>query len=395
MIGVGLSVPDVATRLLSRGIVAPTVYVRTPPSITRQGSVLTATRGVWNGSPTVTGQWTRDGVAITAQTALTYTYNAATDDGAYLQYMETANTTVTAASNALISGASSDPYYYTTFAAPDGTSLAGYDGWSAIGTAKPEMMTINNNDLFQTADLPGNNAMFVHQTANSDFDFEVKANTAAANGTHGGPKYLVVRVTDSSNYAVVNFDWNNWSSEKRVGGAYATLKSYTSRSIPDGTLVRVRLQGDYLRILFDGVETNETLNANGGLGFYVGDVPAITRVGFLGQSLPPYPQAYVYDAALYGVLKGTITVSQSSVTAKQATLSGTVTGSVTALQASVLSSTGKVILPWASVTGLSGSSFTVTTQTLPGVVTGDTVTVWLRDSVNKSIAKGTSVLITS
>jgi hypothetical protein len=46
----------------------------TPPSIAGTpliGSTLTATAGTWEGSPTITGQWRRDNVAIAGETGTT------------------------------------------------------------------------------------------------------------------------------------------------------------------------------------------------------------------------------------------------------------------------------------------------------------------------------------
>lgn len=70
------------------------------------GQTLTATPGTWTGTPTptVTGNWQRNGVNISGATALTYNVNNTTDVGQNITYEETASNsagTVTADSNTL------------------------------------------------------------------------------------------------------------------------------------------------------------------------------------------------------------------------------------------------------------------------------------------------------
>ena len=86
--------------------IAPTVDVNPviagTPGI---GNVYTATTGTYSGNPTptVTGQWLRDGVAIVGETGLTYTQTA-DDIGPAITYRETATNavgSVQATSNAL------------------------------------------------------------------------------------------------------------------------------------------------------------------------------------------------------------------------------------------------------------------------------------------------------
>lgn len=64
------------------------------------GSTLTRVAGTWTGSPTITGQWLRDGVAISGATGTTHTV-VADDVGAEITYRETADGSTTATSAAV------------------------------------------------------------------------------------------------------------------------------------------------------------------------------------------------------------------------------------------------------------------------------------------------------
>ncbi|MGV0982325.1 MAG: hypothetical protein ACOYB0_08195 [Polynucleobacter sp.] len=75
----------------------------TPPAIVVDGggsiktnSNVTATPGVWSGSPTVTGAWYKNGIPIAGATALTYAL-AVTDEGGTITYRERATNVAGAA----------------------------------------------------------------------------------------------------------------------------------------------------------------------------------------------------------------------------------------------------------------------------------------------------------
>ncbi len=105
------------------------------------GDTLTRTAGTWTGTPTpsVTGQWRRDGVAIAGETGATYTIVQA-DSGAVIDYLETATNaegTATQDSNDITA---------QTFAAPTigaGLSIAGTEEVGETLTATAAAVTGN------------------------------------------------------------------------------------------------------------------------------------------------------------------------------------------------------------------------------------------------------------
>lgn len=74
----------------------------TPPSIDnlspKVGDTLTRTAGAWSGTPSITGQWKRGGVAIMGETGTTYVV-AVADIGAVITYTETDSVSSTSATS--------------------------------------------------------------------------------------------------------------------------------------------------------------------------------------------------------------------------------------------------------------------------------------------------------
>jgi surface protein len=92
------------------------------------GDVLTRTAGTWSGVPTpsIAGQWRRNGVAIPGETGTTYTIVAA-DSGAAIDYLETATNAEGSAS------ADSNDITAQTFAAPTNDVAPSISGNTGLG----------------------------------------------------------------------------------------------------------------------------------------------------------------------------------------------------------------------------------------------------------------------
>lgn len=116
----------------------------TAPSISGSdglGDTLTRTAGSWSGTPTpsVSGQWRRNGVAIPSETGATYTIVAA-DSGAAIDYIETATNAEGSATQ------DSNDITVQTFAAPTigaGLSIAGTEEVGETLTATAASVTGN------------------------------------------------------------------------------------------------------------------------------------------------------------------------------------------------------------------------------------------------------------
>jgi hypothetical protein len=116
----------------------------TAPSIAGNdslGDTLTRTAGSWSGVPTpsVSGQWRRNGVAIPSETGATYTIVAA-DSGASIDYIETATNAEGSATQ------DSNDITVQTFAAPTigaGLSIAGTEEVGSTLTATAASVTGN------------------------------------------------------------------------------------------------------------------------------------------------------------------------------------------------------------------------------------------------------------
>jgi hypothetical protein len=116
----------------------------TAPSIAGDdslGDTLTRTAGSWSGTPTpsVSGQWRRNGVAISGETGATYTIVAA-DSGADIDYLETATNAVGSATQ------DSNDITVQTFASPTigaGLSIAGTEEVGETLTATAASVTGN------------------------------------------------------------------------------------------------------------------------------------------------------------------------------------------------------------------------------------------------------------
>ena len=116
----------------------------TAPSIAGDdglGDTLTRTAGSWSGTPTpsVSGQWRRNGVAIPSETGATYTIVAA-DSGASIDYIETATNAEGSATQ------DSNDITVQTFAAPTigaGLSIAGTEEVGETLTATAAAVTGN------------------------------------------------------------------------------------------------------------------------------------------------------------------------------------------------------------------------------------------------------------
>ena len=116
----------------------------TAPSIAGDdglGDTLTRTAGSWSGTPTpsVSGQWRRNGVAISGETGATYTIVAA-DSGASIDYIETATNAEGSATQ------DSNDITVQTFASPTigaGLSIAGTEEVGETLTATAAAVTGN------------------------------------------------------------------------------------------------------------------------------------------------------------------------------------------------------------------------------------------------------------
>lgn len=382
-------------------VAAAGVVATTAPSIAgtpANGQTLTATPGVWTGSPTIVGGWYRDGTAI-GNSTLTYVYSSAADDGRYITYKETANGTIASVSNALIAGQNA-LYYSTSFAGADGTELIGYDGWADSSGSHTGVLKLSGNDLFQYA--TGDNLRIKHAAPGNDHEARLTVGFPAGqtSGNASTHRYLGARFTNLSNGVVLDFTNNGGSVHKFVAGTDTTLGAFAGfgRDLVDGDVMSLRVVGNYAKVYLNGTQTAQSAAANGGLGYDISDVPASSFVAFgptqiAGGATYPFKVAQAF--AVYSIPANDIAVSSvsveniSGVGTQRIRLQGTVSGTVTQLQALVLSPTGVVLSDWSNVAGLSGSAFNVVTPQLPQAAEGATVTVWLRDATLKSVATST------
>lgn len=375
------------------GILPPAIV--TPPSIAGTltgGSTITCTSGSWN-TGTATRQWYRDGSPISGQTGLTYTYSAASDDGCYLSCVET-NGAATSMSNVLISGQNSD-YYSTSFAGANNTDIQGWDGWSTAATGQYELY---DNDLRQIIATP---YKIKHATPANDFAASVTLSFPTnVPGDPSAVRFLYPRYTDENNYIECFFSINGWTVSKRIAGSDTMVRSFTGfgRDLVTGDTIKMRVSGDYLRVFLNGVETSQSAGANGGLGFDVSGVPASNQIAFWGSTFAgsngaAFPFTVLTDFAIESVPENSASITTAVVEnlagpigQQYIHLTGSVVGDVTQLQVLVVSPTGRLLLDWADVSGLSAPSFDVVTANLPQAAEGGNVTVWLRDKINKNTA---------
>lgn len=368
------------------------------------GSTLTATSGSWSGSPTgYAYQWKRDGANISGQTASTYTYAASTDDGRYISCTVTATNIFgsnSATSNVLIASESA-VFYTTSFVGADNTAIVGYESWAGVGFNAATKAYIIGNDFNATSSLNG--LQYTRAASTSDHEVEA-ATTYVATGANSTNtlRRLFARFTDASNYVLLDWQNSGWSLVRRVAGVTTTLQTLVTPNLVSGDVIKLRVSGNYAKVYRNGVETSQSAAANGGLGYDVSAVPAVATIalgaGDASGLSYPYP---VYTAAtINNILADQISISTIATEniggvpgVQRVRLTGSFVGSVTQLQTLVLSSTGQVLLDWADVAGLSGSSFDSVTGTLPQSAEGQTVTVWLRDKTNKDTASSSTVAV--
>ena len=353
---------------------------------------------------TATGQWHRDGVPISGQTGLTYTYNAATDDGTYLTVVET-NGAATATSNALIAGENT-VVYSTQFTGTDGTNLNGFESWDVVGlsgTLADTSLRILSNDVaihsstgrFYRKNAGSNNhisKLTIARNSGDNVASSIRMVVARGGGTQQNLLYLLVQNS-------------GWSLYKYISSVEGVLQSFVSRTLADGDTAELRVNGNYVQVWFNGVQTSQSLAQNGGLGWDVSDVPAGQYCGIrpltaTGGAQSSYPFKYAKGFEVSAIPANAITIStiaaeeiSGSPGQQRIRLTGIFTGSITQLQPLVLSSTGDVLLDWENVAGISGSSFDVVTDALPIAAQSDTVSVWLRDETNVETATSSTVAV--
>lgn len=103
----------------------PSLICTVPPSISGAntvGATLTRTAGTWtgNGTPSITGRWTRDDVTIAGQTGATYV-TVAGDVGKVIKYVEDATDATPSASSAASNGIGVTPIALANTSAPSFT----------------------------------------------------------------------------------------------------------------------------------------------------------------------------------------------------------------------------------------------------------------------------------
>lgn len=365
----------------------------TPPSIAgvlTNGSTLTCTPGIWTGG-TPTRQWYRDGVAISGATGLTYTYVAATDDGCYLTVVETVGA-VTATSNALIAGPNLN-IYTTSFAGPDGTDLNGFEGW--VSSATGRFKILNNDILIYTAPGTAVSRALVGGQTDMEVSMTLAFTAGAGPADVGNFRYIYARWTDANNNIEARIQGNGYTVSRRVAGVATQIgNGVFSPNLVTGDAISLRVKGNYARFYKNGVEVSDSITANGGLGYDVTGVPLIAKVGMNtggGTAATPFPMRFATDFSVKAVADNTVSINSTSISTSasltnqpRVTAVGSITGAVTQLQMLVVSPTGKVLLPWADVGAPTGSAFTVTSVDLPAEAQGLTVSVWVRDKINKS-----------
>lgn len=373
----------------------PTPTVITPPSIAgtlTNGSTITATPGTWS-SGTATGQWHRDGSPISGQTALTYTYVEATDAGSYLTYVE-ANGGANAISNALIAGQNTIAYA-TSFAGADGTLINGFESWVLGGSENTNTYRITGNDMSMHQAGAGDDHGVARDIGTGNLYFETTVYLDPASDSARKDRRIGIRYINSSNYVILRVHANGLRLVRRIAGTGLELLAVTNGAYAttNGQRIGLRADGNYIRIFLNGNEIAESIAANGGLGFDISGTTG-TKV-FLNSAnsgaTPAYPFKVFTDAIVQSLPASEIFIASSiveqivggNIVAK---LTGTLTGSIATMQALVLSSTGKVLLDWQDVAGISGSTFNVTTSALPIEAQGQNVIIWLRNKADHKVA---------
>lgn len=371
----------------------PTLLVL--PSITgalTNGSTLTATPAVWLNANRVSGQWQRDGVAIANATNLTYIYNTSTDDVRFIEYVETANGTKTARSNALVGGAGST--YTANFNAPDGTLLNGYDGWTTLDPGGDEWAMVGG----KLQRVKNGFHSYIHDGGSQNQIIDYVADFPAGGGSDGTDRDIYANFKDYNNNIDLRFAFNRIGLIKRVAGTATTMMAddYSFRAYP-GDAFRLRVIGGYARIFVNNVELSASASANGGLGFDCRDVPADNRFALLGDTpdnAVPYPFPVIRALSVKAIPQSNVTIiSVTSNTDMMGTtmqvipqLKGVTTNGVTAIQYAILDASGTVLRNWMDATVTAGQHFTLTLDALPTRVNGTDITVLARDPANKNVA---------
>lgn len=367
------------------------------------GSTLTSTTGTWTGLPSYTYQWKRDGVDISGQTASTYTYTTATDEGRYITCVVTATDATgsrSATSNALIAG-ETGIVYTTQFTGTDGTNLYSYESWTCLPSNNTALRILSNDLAIYAAST--NNWVKDAGVNNHTARFTIARN--AGDTTVSSLRQCLARVTDTSNHLNLQVQSSGWQMSKRVANVSTNLGAFVSRTLTDGDVAEMRVNGNYVQVWFNGVQTAESIAQNGGLGWDVSDVPASGKAGWrpnttTGGAQSTYPFNFAKGFELAQALTDSITINTiaaeniaDTLGRIQIRLTGVIAGSVTQLQALVLSPTGRILLDWADVSGISGSTFNSVTAELPASAQGISPIVWLRDKTNKKTASSSVVAI--
>jgi len=368
----------------SSGAVAPTIAGNTT-----DGSTLTATPG----RAGATGKWTRDGVAISGATGLTYVYTAATDAGRYIRYEET-QSGITAVSNAVLDGASM-LFYASDFDGADGTPFSSFEGWTGASAA----LQIVGNDLVQTS---ANGSVPIHAAPSVNFEHEVvfDCRSSGTDPNSGGIRRIYGRYTDSDNYAMLQVSQNSYRASKRVGGVETVFVNVFGKSYRENTALKIRCNGDYVRMFVNGQEIAESIAANGGLGFMIGDLPKVATVALSTAVYVPngtFPQVVanrvrISNIAANAIFVGPLTTSNIDDTPGRQVINAVITaqGSVGQMQMLILSSTGQIVQDWTNITPVANR---VTSIELPVTVEGAPTAVWTRDATTKSIASSDLITV--
>ena len=381
----------------SGGTPTPTTQPSIAGTLTN-GSTITWTPAVWS-TGTATGQWHRDGVPIVGETGLTYTYNAATDDGTYLTVVET-NGAASAVSNALIAGENT-VYFADSFVGADGTEFVGQNGWSSPDSSPTGRLQLHSGSLRQIA-AAGIDKRNVHDAGSNDHRVSLKVSLPTPTDNTNSVRALHARFSSAGNCVRLTVQANGWFLQRRVAASLEDLQTFTGWTLADGDEVALEVAGNSARVYRNGVETAQSAAANGGSGYNISTVVPGSNIALAFASLPgaaSYPFAVASETRIESVPANRIHISTVAVESvpgiigqQRVRLTGSVAGSVAQLQALVLSSTGVVLLDWADVAGLTGSTFDAVTD-LPQAAEGDTIAVWLRDDTNVETATSTVVAV--
>jgi hypothetical protein len=168
------------------------------------GQTLTRTAGVWSGSPTpsVTGQWYADGVAISGQTGATYASANPGDAGKVISYIETASngvgSPVSVSSNSvtLASAAATKPVN-TTLPTITGTASVGNTlsatsgGWSNTPTTYKYVWKSNGATIRDSGFIAGATDSFLLTQAEAGTTVNVTVTAHNASGDTDVPAVSV------------------------------------------------------------------------------------------------------------------------------------------------------------------------------------------------------------